>query len=87
MLKTEILKRVAGRVRAGAEGFSAFQNFSLPFRHPSRVTVTSAGSSKDHVSFCPGVNRTAMRAGELLRFHFGRLPARFVNRAPGIGKL
>jgi len=29
MLKTEILKWVAGRVRAGAEGFSAFQNFRV----------------------------------------------------------
>jgi hypothetical protein len=44
-------------------------------------------SSENNVLFCPGMDPAAMRAGELLCFHFGRRPALFFYCPAGIGQL
>src|ERR1700736_5621150 len=55
-----------------------------------KIWGTLAGSrnrpAENNVLLCPVMNAAAMRAGELLRFYFGRLPAVFVNRAAGVGQ-
>jgi hypothetical protein len=44
-------------------------------------------ATENHIFFRPGVNATAMRTIELLRFHFGRWPKLLFYGASGIGQL
>jgi len=52
-----------------------------------RTITGSRKSAEDNVLLCPRVNAAAVRAGEFLCFHFGRLPALFFYCLPGIGQL
>ena len=57
----------------------------LVTRNASRVTSVQ-WATENYVFFCPGVDAAAMRAVELLRFHFGRRPELFFYGASGIGQ-
>lgn len=52
-----------------------------------RTITGSLTSAEDNVLLCPRMNAAAVRAGELLCFYFGRLPARFFYCPSGIGQL
>jgi hypothetical protein len=52
-----------------------------------RTITGSLMSAEDNVLLCPRMNAAAVRAGELLCFYFGRLPALFVYCLSGIGQL
>ena len=42
--------------------------------------------AQNHVLLCPAMDSAAMRAGELLRFQFGRAPALLLDGLAGIGQ-
>jgi hypothetical protein len=54
---------------------------------PGRSTGSVCRSPENDVLFRPGMNATAVRTGELLRFQGGPAPASFFNCPPGIGEL
>ena len=53
----------------------------------SRTITGSLTSAEDNVLLCPRMNAAAVRAGELLWFYFGPLPALFFYCPSGIGQL
>ena len=79
-LVIQLIRSVGIRKITGKGALSGHREWS------SHLKALLKGATEDHIFFGPGMNTAAMRAGKLLRFHFGGWPELFFYGASGIGQ-